>query len=97
MIILGNKTMTNCRHCQSILKHTFLDLGHTPLSNAYLSEKDLNRPEVHLPLKIKVCEKCWLVQTEDCTSFEKCLQKIMHIFQAHRPAIFHTQRIFQKK
>ena len=63
--------MTNCRHCQSILKHTFLDLGHAPLSNAYLSEEDLNSPEVHLPLKIKVCDRCWLVQTEDHTSFEK--------------------------
>ena len=63
--------MTNCRHCNSFLKHTFLDLGHTPPSNAFLSEKDLNSPEVHLPLKVKVCEKCWLVQTEDCTSFEK--------------------------
>jgi SAM-dependent methyltransferase len=63
--------MTNCRHCQSILKHTFLDLGHAPPSNAYLSQKDLNSPEVHLPLKIKVCDRCWLVQTEDHTSFDK--------------------------
>lgn len=63
--------MTNCRHCHTILNHTFLDLGHAPLSNAYLSEKDLNSPEVHLPLKIKVCDRCWLVQTEDYTSFDK--------------------------
>ena len=55
----------NCRHCQTSLKHTFLDLGCAPPSNAYLSEEDLNRPEVYLPLKIKVCDKCWLVQTED--------------------------------
>jgi hypothetical protein len=55
----------NCRHCQTSLKYTFLDLGCAPPSNAYLSEEDLNRPEVYLPLKIKVCDKCWLVQTED--------------------------------
>lgn len=58
-----------------MLKHTFLDLGHAPLSNAYLSEKDLNSPEVHLPLKIKVCDRCWLVQTEDYTSFDKIFTK----------------------
>ena len=55
----------NCRHCGSRLEHTFLDLGHAPPSNAYLSEADLGRPELYFPLKIMVCAKCWLVQTED--------------------------------
>ena len=57
--------MMNCRHCQTPLKYTFLDLGCAPPSNSYLIEEDLNRPEVYLPLKIKVCNQCWLVQTED--------------------------------
>ena len=47
------------------LKYTFLDLGYAPPSNAYLSKKDLNHPEVFFPLKIKVCDQCWLVQTVD--------------------------------
>ena len=55
----------NCRHCKAFLKHTFLDLGFAPPSNAYLRKEDLNRPEVYFPLKIKVCDRCWLVQTED--------------------------------
>ena len=57
--------MINCRHCKTPLEHTFLDLGCTPPSNSYLDKEDLNRAEVHLPLKIKVCNQCWLVQTED--------------------------------
>ena len=57
--------MMNCRHCQTPLKHTFLDLGFAPPSNAYLREEDLKHPEVYFPLKIKVCDQCWLVQTED--------------------------------
>jgi len=57
----------NCRHCKTFLKYTFLDLGFAPPSNAYLSKKDLNCPEIYFPLKIKVCEQCWLVQTEDYT------------------------------
>lgn len=56
----------NCRYCGTPLTHTFLDLGHAPPSNAYLSVDDLNRPETYYPLKIKVCDRCWLVQTEDC-------------------------------
>jgi SAM-dependent methyltransferase len=55
----------NCRHCANSLTHQFLDLGHAPPSNAYLRESDLARPELHYPLKVMVCERCWLVQTED--------------------------------
>jgi len=54
-----------CRHCSSPLEHTFLDLGFAPPSNAYLTRADLVRPEKYYPLKIKVCDQCWLVQTED--------------------------------
>jgi SAM-dependent methyltransferase len=55
----------NCRHCRAPLKHTFLDLGNAPPSNAYLSQEALTRPELYFPLKIQVCDNCWLVQTED--------------------------------
>ena len=58
----------NCRHCDSSLEHTFLDLGFAPPSNAYLDASDLKRPELYFPLKIKVCNHCWLVQTEDYAS-----------------------------
>jgi hypothetical protein len=54
-----------CRHCGAPLTHTFLDLGFAPPSNAYLTEADLSKPEKYYPLKIKVCDQCWLVQTED--------------------------------
>jgi hypothetical protein len=54
-----------CRHCKNVLEHTFLDLGFAPPSNAYLSANDLLRPEKYFPLKLKVCDRCWLVQTED--------------------------------
>ena len=55
----------NCRHCGQLLRHRFLDLGFAPPSNAYLSESDLQRPEVTYPLRVLVCDDCWLVQTED--------------------------------
>ena len=54
-----------CRHCHTALEHTFLDLGFAPPSNAYLKKAELKRPELYYPLKLKVCAKCWLVQTED--------------------------------
>lgn len=54
-----------CRHCEAPLTHTFLDLGFAPPSNAYLSADDLRRPEKYYPLRVLVCDACWLVQTED--------------------------------
>lgn len=54
-----------CRHCGTALTHSFLDLGFAPPSNAYLTDADLTRPEKYFPLKIKICDQCWLAQTED--------------------------------
>ena len=64
----------NCRHCQNPLHHVFLDLGFAPPSNAYLSADDLNHPELYFPLKLFVCDHCWLVQTEDYARAEELFQ-----------------------
>jgi len=61
----------NCRHCGVPLTHTFLDLGHAPPSNAYLALEDLSRSETYHPLRVKVCDQCWLVQTEDYADADK--------------------------
>jgi SAM-dependent methyltransferase len=53
-----------CRHCASELKLSLVDLGSSPLSNAYLTTKTLLTPEKWFPLRVLVCEECWLVQTE---------------------------------
>jgi SAM-dependent methyltransferase len=54
-----------CRHCNAALSLPFLDLGSAPPSNAYLSEAALRAPETWFPLRLMVCQSCWLVQTED--------------------------------
>jgi len=54
-----------CRHCGSDLHLPFLDLGNAPPSNAYLTEAALHAPETWFPLRLLVCDACWLVQTED--------------------------------
>lgn len=55
----------NCRHCSTPLEHVFLDLGFAPPSNAYRQAEDITKPELYFPLKLYVCDHCWLVQTED--------------------------------
>ena len=55
----------NCRFCNNKLIHEFVDLGFSPPSNAFLTAKQLNEPETFYPLKIMVCEKCFLVQIDE--------------------------------
>ncbi|MDE2429069.1 MAG: class I SAM-dependent methyltransferase [Burkholderiales bacterium] len=59
-----------CRHCGHTLTKPFLDLGSAPPSNAYLREEALHQAETWLPLKLMVCDVCWLVQTLDFTGRE---------------------------
>jgi SAM-dependent methyltransferase len=54
-----------CRHCASELTLPLVDLGSAPPSNSYLTAHTLNAPEKWYPLRVLVCEQCWLVQTED--------------------------------
>jgi SAM-dependent methyltransferase len=54
-----------CRHCNATLTLPLVDLGSAPPSNAYLTEQSLHAPEKWFPLRVLVCEQCWLVQTED--------------------------------
>lgn len=53
-----------CRHCNSDVSHVLVDLGVAPPSNAYLTKLALKRPEKYFPLRVLVCESCWLVQAE---------------------------------
>ena len=55
----------NCRFCNNALKHEFIDLVNSPPSNSYLTKEQLNEPEVFYPLKLFVCENCFLVQIDE--------------------------------
>jgi SAM-dependent methyltransferase len=55
----------NCRHCQAALTLPFIDLATAPPSNAYVTAQRLHGPEQWYPLRVFVCTRCWLVQTED--------------------------------
>lgn len=59
-----------CRHCAAELTLSLVDLGSAPPSNAYLSKQRLHSPEKWFPLRVLVCEHCWLAQTEDFTDRE---------------------------
>lgn len=87
----------NCRHCKKELVHTFLDLGYAPPSNAYLSADDLSRPETYYPLKIKVCDACWLVQTEDYTDADELFNDDYAYFSSTSTSwLVHSKKYVEK-
>ena len=54
-----------CRCCQAELIRIFADLGTAPPTNSFLSHEQLNEPEVYYPLKVFVCDRCFLVQIDE--------------------------------
>jgi hypothetical protein len=59
-----------CRFCGTALRHTFADLGMSPLCESYLRADQLNQMEAFYPLRVFVCEKCFLVQLQEYVSPE---------------------------
>jgi len=45
-----------------------VDLGLSPISNAFIPQDKLAHPEVFHPLRAQVCHHCWLVQLAEVTA-----------------------------
>ena len=63
-----NKPVTTnfrCRSCGCSNGTMVLDLGNQPLANNLLTGADLAKPEPRFPLRMAVCESCWLLQITD--------------------------------
>jgi 2-polyprenyl-3-methyl-5-hydroxy-6-metoxy-1,4-benzoquinol methylase len=59
-----------CRFCSTSLRAIMVDLGMSPLANAYLTTEQLHQMEPFYPLRVYVCQRCWLVQLEAFTAPE---------------------------
>ena len=86
----------NCRHCNMTLQHVFVDLGSAPPSNAYLRSEQLNAPEIWYPLRVMVCDHCWLVQTEDFAAAEQLFDADYAYFSGFSSSwVAHTEQYAQ--
>lgn len=57
--------LATCRFCKTELRHTFVDLGMSPLCESYLRRDQLNQMEAFYPLHVFVCDRCFLVQLQE--------------------------------
>jgi SAM-dependent methyltransferase len=56
---------TPCRFCAAPLEHVFVDLGSSPLANAYVPAGRADASEPFYPLRALICSSCLLVQLEE--------------------------------
>ena len=61
--MIGYQERTNCSACDSTDFQTILDLGVVPLAGYFPNPLELDN-ESKYPLKLVVCKKCKLVQTD---------------------------------
>lgn len=89
--------MKKCSFCKNDLKNKILDLGYSPLANAYLHNKKDIKFEKTYPLQLFLCEKCKLVQTG-----KKLSQKIIfkedysYLSSTSKSWVEHCRKYFYK-
>jgi len=72
-----------CRFCKNELSNVFIDLVNSPPSNSFLSLSQLNEPESYYPLKIFVCDKCFLVQIDEYKKATEIFDKNYAYFSSY--------------
>jgi SAM-dependent methyltransferase len=63
--LTAETTLPACRFCSATLRHTFVDLGMSPLCESYVPAERLSAMEPFYPLHARVCAQCLLVQLEE--------------------------------
>lgn len=64
-----------CRFCGEPLRHTFVDLGLSPLCETYIAVAQLGESERLYPLHSFVCDKCYLVQLPEHVTATEIFQE----------------------
>ena len=60
-----------CRFCNTQLTHTAIDLGASPLCENVRRPEEMDQPETYFPLRVFVCDECWLVQLREYVAPDK--------------------------
>src|SRR3954466_12048808 len=81
-----------CRFCAAPLRHTFVDLGMSPLCESYVPAERVNAMEAFYPLHAKVCESCLLVQLEEFVTGEDIFSEYAYFSSYSDSWVEHARR-----
>lgn len=85
-----------CRFCQEPLRHTFVDLGVSPLANAFVKPEGEHGMEPCFPLHAYVCDRCFLVQLEEYESPENIFEDYVYFSSFSESWLEHCARYVDK-
>ncbi len=81
-------TRASCRICGSADLHCFLDLGSTPLADAFVSTDEVkNKEELRFPLRIGVCRRCDHIQILDVVNPRLLFPEEYALFSSAAPSL----------
>ena len=83
---------STCRFCATPLEHTFVDLGTSPVSNAFLASEQLEDEEPRYPLHAYVCANCFLVQLEEFESPDEIFSDYVYFSSYSESWLAHAKR-----
>ena len=82
-----------CRLCGAKMTRTLVDLGRTPLANAYLTaDQVLRTREPNYPLRVRVCDSCLLVQVEETVPAESIFTDYAYFSSYSSSWVDHARR-----
>jgi hypothetical protein len=85
-----------CRFCGAPLRHTFVDLGMSPLCETYLRADQLNDMEPFYPLHVYVCDSCFLVQLQEYVGREAIFSEYAYFSSYSQSWLAHASRYTEK-
>lgn len=88
--------LTVCRICKSEKLYPFLDLGHMPIPNGFIDKKDLNKIELTYPLRVCVCENCWLMQLQHVIPAEIMFKNYLYVPSTSKTMMKHFEQMAEE-
>jgi hypothetical protein len=84
--------MRTCRLCGTLLKHDFVDLGMSPPCESFLRADQVDGAETYYPLRVMVCESCFLVQLPEYVSAQAIFTDYAYFSSYSTSWIEHARR-----
>jgi hypothetical protein len=90
--LTNHHNIPSCRFCGEKLRHTFVDLGMSPLCETYIESHQLNHMEPFYPLHVFVCNKCLLVQLDEYVAPEEIFTEYAYFSSCSDSWVQHAKK-----
>jgi SAM-dependent methyltransferase len=92
---LDTRRTACCRLCGGELKHTFVDLGMSPLCESFLEAQKLDEMEPFFPLHVFICDTCFLVQLKQYVSSDTIFREYAYFSSYSTSWVTHAAKYVQ--